>query len=257
MLSVYSPIIRHRCLTGTERTFSLHRWKSETVGLRCDCGWIHLNSLCYCINIPALVRTPLFCFSAVEKCFKIIEFAILSFLFLVHRQRPPRLLLLRRRSPWPWPTTVTWTCKQTRIPHAHREALSLQTGVSLPSDRWLMTISPPSPQEKKQIQMLKVGGSLGTFLPHRKQRSSWLSVFFFVSYWCGEGWNPQRLLMRFKDKTTEHLTLSHQCRIFVRGNVTRLLGKRAFLFRTQNKQDALCTTLVLIHFGFVPTFLVF
>lgn len=34
-------------------------------------------------------------------------------------------------------------------------------------------------------------------------------------------------------------------------------GKQAFLFRTQNKYDALCTTLVLIHFGFVPTFLVF
>lgn len=32
---------------------------------------------------------------------------------------------------------------------------------------------------------------------------------------------------------------------------------KLFLFGTQNKQDALCTTLVLIRFGFVPTFLVF
>lgn len=41
---------------STETSFSLHRWKSETVGLCCDCCWIHLNSLHYCINIPALVR---------------------------------------------------------------------------------------------------------------------------------------------------------------------------------------------------------
>lgn len=45
-----------------------------------------------------------------------------------------------------------------------------------------------------------------------------------------------------------------------KGNVTGLFGWTTSLFLFSffsDKQDALCTTLVLIHFGFVPTFLVF
>lgn len=164
---------------------------------------------------------------------------VLSFLFLVHRQRPPRRLLLRRRSPWPWPTMGTWTCKQTLIPHAHREALSLQTGVSLPSHRWLMTISPLSPQGKNKksrcwrlVEALEPSSFTGSNL-----HLGCLVFFFCVSFRCREGWKPQRLLVTFKDKTTEHLTFDFvsSCRIFVKGNVTRLLGKQAFLFRTLNK----------------------
>lgn len=65
--------------------------------------------------------------------------------------------------------------------------------------------------------------------------------------------------MTFKDKTMEHLTFDSVSSVpnLLIGNVTRLLDDQAFLFGTQNKHDALCTTLVLIHFGFGPTFLVF
>lgn len=38
--------------------FSLCRWESEAVGLCCDGSWVHLDSLHYCVNIPALVRPP-------------------------------------------------------------------------------------------------------------------------------------------------------------------------------------------------------
>lgn len=65
---------------GAETGFSLHRWKSETVGLCCDCCRIHLNSLHYCINIPALVRTLVICVSSIKNpCKKILKFILFPF----------------------------------------------------------------------------------------------------------------------------------------------------------------------------------
>lgn len=191
------------CLKCTE-TFYLHRWKSETVGLRCDRRRIHLNSLHYCINIPALVCTLLFCFSRTKKCLKRIPFDVLSFLFVVHRQRPLRRLLLHHRSPWPWPTTGTWICKHSYTSRSHRSSQpsdrNLTAFRSLVEDHFATFVA----RKKKKATLLKAGGNFGTFFPHRKQSSNWLS-----GYLCHTGVVreiPAWLLMTFKDKTMEHST---------------------------------------------------
>lgn len=149
MLSVYSSIIRHRyvqqALKGrficTDGRVKLWVYAVTAVGFILILFVIALTFLLWYVLPSSLFLKKMLWNRRIELFF--------YFFFLVHRQRQPRRLLLRRRSPWPWPTMGTWTCKQTLIPHAHRQALSLQTGVSLPSHRWLMTISPLSPQGKK------------------------------------------------------------------------------------------------------------
>lgn len=41
--------------TSIQNPFFFDRWKNKALGLRCDCCWIHLDTLHYCIIIPGLV----------------------------------------------------------------------------------------------------------------------------------------------------------------------------------------------------------
>lgn len=175
--------------------FSLRRWKSEAVGLCCDCSWLHLDSLHYRVNIPALVRTLAFCASTNENQMRKLCFL----LSVVHRQSPLRLLLPRRRNPWPWPTTVTWTCKQTRIPQRHDEDTNcLQILVWWPFCHFY------SKERKKKPHVVseKVDGSRESFLLHWKQSSTCLVICLVLVSW-GRCWQRP---VAFQDETTAHLT---------------------------------------------------
>lgn len=142
-------------------SFSLCRWKSEAVGLCRDCCWLHLDPLHYCINIPALVRSLAFRGRTDEN--KLIK--LCPFLSVARRQSPLRRLLPRRRNPWPWPTTVTWTCKQTRIPQRQDEDTNcLQILVWWPFYHFYSK----DRKRKKEPHVVpeEVDGSRETFLRH-------------------------------------------------------------------------------------------
>lgn len=123
------------------------------------------------------------------------------FLFVVHRQRPVRLLLLHRRNPWPWPTTATWICKQTCIPQREDEEINcLQIVVWWPFCHFYHK------GRKKKATCTREGWwKVGNLPPSQnaKVQVDCLVICLVLVSW---GRYTQRLLMTFKDETTEHLT---------------------------------------------------
>lgn len=151
----------------------------------------------------------------------------------MHRRSPLRLPLPRHRNPWPWPTTETWTCKQTGIPQRQDEDTDcLQILVWWP---FFHLYSKDS--KKKATRCIGGGWWEPRNLPPSLKAKFNLTVWLFVSCSCREGdtGSGRRWHSRTKQRRIWHLTLSHQCWIFGNGNVTRLLGKQAFLCGTENK----------------------
>lgn len=105
-----------------------------------------------------------------------------------------------------------------------------------------------NPQVTRTPKRQRLNGFL-SFIVLRIRGTTWL----FVSYLCGEGDKTSWVSSHSYHSKTEqqniwHLTLSFQCWIFVKRKCHTPFGLTAFFWISENKQDALCTTLVLIHF---------